>query len=148
MTRPKVLLLERTAAIHDAMRESLESENCEVVSSRTFAESLDQIYERQDFDVLITNLRTQRAEDHPQLIAAMRTFRPECLLVAVTDFLDVRDAQRAILLQADYIVKASNVKDVAKLLKARIAEADSLQARTPDSLSSKLVGRSQKGSAA
>ena len=125
MTRPKILLLEHAAAIRDAMRESLESENCEVVSSRTFAEGLDQIYERQDFDVLITDLRIQRAEDHPRLVPAIRAFRPECLLVAVTDFLDVRGAQRAILLQADYIVKASNVKDVAKLLNARTAEADS-----------------------
>jgi DNA-binding NtrC family response regulator len=105
MTRPEILLLERTAAIRHAMRESLESENCEVVSSRTFSEGLDQIYERQDFDVLITNLRIQRAEDHPRLVAAIRAFHPECLPVAVADFLDVRGAQRAILLQADYIVK-------------------------------------------
>jgi DNA-binding NtrC family response regulator len=126
MTRPKILLLERNAATRDAIRESLESENCEVVSSGTFAESLNQIYEQQGFDAVITNLRTQRAEDHSQLVAAIRTLQPECLFVAVCDSLDARDARRAICLRVDYIVKPSNVKQVAERLYARTAEAGSL----------------------
>jgi DNA-binding NtrC family response regulator len=121
MTRTKVLLLERTDAARDAMQTLLESENCEVVSSGTFAESLRQIYAQQDFDVLMTNLRTQRAGDHLTLLAAIRAFQPECLLVAVSDSLDIRDAQLAIRLQADVIVKPSNVKQVAKLLYASTA---------------------------
>jgi DNA-binding NtrC family response regulator len=125
MTRPKVLLLERTAAARDAMRRLLESENCEVVSSETFAEGLTQILAQQDFDALITNLRTQRAVDHPKLVAAIRAFKPQCLLVAVSDSLDVRNAERAIRLEADFIVRPSNVKQVAKLLYARTAETDS-----------------------
>jgi DNA-binding NtrC family response regulator len=126
MTRPKVLLLERSTASREAMQKLLESENCEVISSGTFAESLDQIYEQQDFDLLITNLRTQRAGDHPRLVAAMRTFNPECLLVAVSDALDARDAQLAIRLQADFVVKPSNVRQVPKLMYARTAQTDLL----------------------
>jgi DNA-binding NtrC family response regulator len=126
MTRPKVLLLERIEAARDAMRRLLESENCEVVLSGTFAESLTQILAQQNFDALITNLRTQRAGDNSKLVAAIRAFKPECLLVAVSDSLDVRDAQRAIRLQADYVVEPSNVKQVARLLHARTAETDSL----------------------
>jgi DNA-binding NtrC family response regulator len=121
MTRPKILLLERTAAARDAMRKLLERENCEVVSSGTFADGLNQIYEQQSFDALITNLRTQRAEDHPQLVAAIRTLQPECLFVIVSDSLDIRAAQRAIRLQADLIVKPAHVKQVAERLYARTA---------------------------
>jgi len=125
MTRPKILLLERTAAARDAMRKLLESENCEVVSSGTFAESLSEIYEQQNFDVLITNLKTQRADDHPKLVTAIRAFKPECLLVAVSDFLDIEEAKLAVRLEADFIVKPSNVKQVAEFLYARTAKTES-----------------------
>lgn len=115
MTRPKILLVEGTDDTRNAMRESLENESCDVVSSGTIAEGLNQIL-AQHFDVLITDLHTRRAGDHPTLVAAMRTFQPACLLVAVSNSLTVQQAARAISLQADVIVKPSNIKQVAELL--------------------------------
>jgi hypothetical protein len=52
MTRPMILLLERTQAARDAMHKLVKTENCEVVSSETFAEGLNHIYEEQGFDAL------------------------------------------------------------------------------------------------
>ncbi len=118
MTRPKILLLGGTDDTRNAMRESLENENCDVVSSGTIAEGLSQIL-AQHFDVLITDLHTRRVGDHPALVAAMRTFAPECLLVAVSNCLTIQQAARAISLQADVIVKPSNIRQVAELLYAR-----------------------------
>jgi len=96
------------------MRESLENENCDAVLSETIAEGLSQIL-AQHFDVLITDLQTRRAGDYPTLVAAMRTFEPACLLVAVSNSLTIQQAARAISLQADVIVKPSNIKQAAEL---------------------------------
>lgn len=118
MTRPKILLVDGTDDTRDAMRESLENENCDVVSSETIAEGLGQIL-AQHFDVLIIDLHTRRAGDYPTLVAAMRTFEPACLLVAVSNSLTIQQAAVAISLQADAILKPSNIKQVAELLYAK-----------------------------
>jgi DNA-binding NtrC family response regulator len=144
MIRPKVLLLERIAASRDAMRTLLESENYEVVSSRTIDEGLSEIYEQQDFDVLITNLRTQRAGDHPKLIAAIRAFQPECLLVAVSDSLNARQARLAIRLQADLVVRPAHIKQIAGFLSARVVRLSPLQARTPNKSVVQPIGGRRK----
>jgi len=119
MTRPKILLVGGNDDTRNAMRESLENENCDVVTSGTIAEGLSQILAQQHFDVLITDLRPRRTGDNPTLVAAMRTFQPACLLVAVSDSLTIQEAAMAISLEADVIVKPSNIKQVAELLYAR-----------------------------
>ena len=115
MTRPKILLAEGTDDIRNAMRESLKDESCDVISSGTIAHSLSQILAQQ-FDVVITDLHTRRSGDHRMLAAALRTFQPVCLLVAVSDSLTIEQAAMAILLEADYIIKPSNIKEVLELV--------------------------------
>ena len=126
MTRPKILLVEGNDETSNAMRKSLENENCEVVSSKTVAEGLSQILAQQRFDVLITNLHTRRVGDNSTLVAALRTFQPACLLVAVSDSLKLEQAATAISLQADVIVRPSNIKQVAELLNAKTLTLKSL----------------------
>ena len=114
-TRTKILLVEGNDDTRNAMRESLESENYDVVSSETVAEGLSQILLPQSFDVLITNLHTQRAGNNSTLVAALRTFQPACLLVVVSDSLTLEQAAAAISLQADAIMRPSNIKQVVEL---------------------------------
>jgi len=97
-----------------------------VVSSKTVAEGLSQILAQQRFDVLITNLHTRRVGDNSTLVAALRTFQPACLLVAVSDSLKLEQAATAISLQADVIVRPSNIKQVAELLNAKTLTLKSL----------------------
>jgi len=118
MTRPKILLAEDTDDGRHAVRESLEDENCDVVSSGTIADSLSQIL-AQHFDVVITDLHTRRAGDHLMLAAALRTFQPACLFVAVSDSLTMQQAAMAISLRADVIVKPSNIRQVVELIDIR-----------------------------
>jgi DNA-binding NtrC family response regulator len=125
-TRTKILLVEGNDETSNAMRKSLENENCEVVSSKTVAEGLSQILAQQRFDVLITNLHTRRVGDNSTLVAALRTFQPACLLVAVSDSLKLEQAATAISLQADVIVRPSNIKQVAELLNAKTLTLKSL----------------------
>jgi DNA-binding NtrC family response regulator len=148
MTRPKILLLERTTASRDAMQKMLEIENYEVVSSGTIDEGLSQIYEQQDFDVLITNLRTQRAGDHPTLVAAIRAFQPECLLVAVSDSLNIREARLAVRLQVDLIVRPAHIKQIAGFLYARTTRLNSLSSSDTGQSLAETSGGIAKGSAA
>jgi DNA-binding NtrC family response regulator len=114
MTRPKILLFEHARDTRDAMRASLENENCDVVSPGTIDDALGQIF-AQDFDVLIIDLRTRQAGDRP-LVTAMRTFQPGSLLVAVSDSLDIQEFTLATHLQVDFIVGSSDMKDVAELI--------------------------------
>jgi len=114
-TRTKILLVEGNDDTRNAMRESLERENCDVVSSGTVADGLSEILSQHCFDVLVINLHTQQAGDNSTLLAALRTFQPACLLVAVSDSLTVEQAAVAISLQADAIVRPSNMKEVAEL---------------------------------
>ena len=117
MIRPKILLAGGTDEVRDAMRVSLESENCDVVSSGTVADGLNQIF-AQHFDVFITDLREPQAEDHPTLVTAMRTAYPECLIAAVSDSLNVQEAAMAIRLQVDVILSPTNIKEVTELIEA------------------------------
>jgi hypothetical protein len=89
--------------------------NCDVVSSGTIADGLSKIV-AQNFEVLIIDLHTQLADNRSTLVNAMRTFQPECLLVAVSDSFNLREATMAISLQADVIVKSSNMKQVVELI--------------------------------
>jgi DNA-binding response OmpR family regulator len=118
VTQPKVLLLERSDATRGAMRELLESENCDVVSPGSLTEGLSQISAR-CFDVLVINLGTQRVTDYPAIAAALRMFQPECPLVAVSDSFNKRETELAIRIQADYIVSPENVREVARDLHAK-----------------------------
>ncbi len=122
ITRPKILLVERTDGTPNAMRESLEKENCEVDSTGTIAEGISRILAQQ-FDVLIIDLNT-RAEDNPTLVNALRTFQPACLLVAVSDSLTMQQVARATSLQVDFIVRRSNIKEVAEIVLARATETN------------------------
>ena len=86
-----------------------------MVSSGTIADGLSKIV-AQNFEVLIIDLHTQLADNRSTLVNAMRTFQPECLLVAVSDSFNLREATMAISLQADVIVKSSNMKQVVELI--------------------------------
>ena len=119
MIRPKILLAGGTDEVRDAMRVSLESENCDVASSGTVADGLNQIL-AQHFDVFVTDLREPQAGDHPTLLNAVRTFHPECLIVVVSDSLNIQEAEVAIRLQVDVILSPSNISEVAELLRTKV----------------------------
>ena len=120
MTRPKVLLLERSDAARDATRELLESENCDVILAGTLAEGLNQI-SAESFDALITNLGTQRLTDYPMVVAALRIFQPECPVVAVSDSFNIRETKLAIRIQVDYMVSRTSIREVARDLHTKNA---------------------------
>ena len=100
MTRPKFLLFGDTDGTRDAMRVSLENEG------------LGQIL-AQHFDVLVIELGS--VENTTLLVTAMRSLHLECLIVGVSESLNVQEAELAIRLWAHVILKPSNISQVAEL---------------------------------
>jgi DNA-binding NtrC family response regulator len=139
MTRPNILLFESVPDARNAMRESLENENCDVVSPETVDDALGQIFV-QDFDVLIIDLHTRQAGDRP-LMTAMRTFQPESLLVAVSDSFDIQEATLATHLQVDFIVGRSDMKEVAELLYTEVPRLKSSPSSEIGALVAEKSGR-------
>ncbi len=115
MARPKILIFDSPDYVRDAMQQSLENENFDVVLSATISDALALIV-TQDFDVVVTDLNARRAGDGPTLVAAIRHFQPEALIVAVSDSLNVQEATMAARLQVDVIVKSFNINQVAELI--------------------------------
>jgi DNA-binding NtrC family response regulator len=118
MTRPTILLLDRSGYIRDTMQQYLENEHFCVVASATVSGAFRQIVTK-DFDVLITDLHTRRTKDGLRLVTVIRHLQPEALIVAVSDSLDVQQAMKAIRLGVDVIVKPFDVQEVAELINAK-----------------------------
>jgi DNA-binding NtrC family response regulator len=115
MTRPTVLLVDSRDHICDAMQQSLEKEDLDVVSSATIADALG-LFVTHHFDVVITDLQVRTAEDSLMLVTATRHLQPKALIVAVSDSLSVREAALAVCLGIDFTVKPIDIKEVAELI--------------------------------
>jgi CheY-like chemotaxis protein len=119
LTRPKILLVDDDKDDILLTQKSLESKNCEVVSTTSVTEAFKQIG-TQRFDVLITDLHMPGAGDGFALVTAMRHFQPDALTLVVSDFPDVQKAAAAILLQADEVlVKPFDVEQLPELINKR-----------------------------
>jgi len=113
MIRPKVLLADCGDHICNAIQQSLEGENFDVVSAPTTADALGLIV-TQSFDVVIIDLRAPRSVDGPTLVTAIRQLHPKTVIVSVSSSLNVREAALAVRLEVDFIVKPINIKEVAE----------------------------------
>jgi DNA-binding NtrC family response regulator len=122
--RPTILLIEGAECARDAMKQSLEEEDLEVVSIKTTAEAARLIVAH-PFDAVIADLHVPKDVDDLALLRAVRRFRPNALIVAVTDSLSVREAAMALRLDIDVIVKPFNVRQVAELIHRKIPRAKS-----------------------
>jgi CheY-like chemotaxis protein len=102
-TRPRVLLVDDDDTDLFLARQSLEKQNCEVVSASTVNEAFRQIAS-QSFDVLLTDLHIPEAGDGFSVVTVMRHCQPEALTLVASDYPDVQRAMEAIALQADAVL--------------------------------------------
>jgi ActR/RegA family two-component response regulator len=115
MTRPQVLLFDRSALSRGRMQLALEAGNVVVHSSASVYDGLWFIATAY-IDGLIIDLETERIEELRRLVAAVRVFQSGALVVAVNESLNAERVETTVQLGVDYIVKSSNLKQVAEFL--------------------------------
>jgi YesN/AraC family two-component response regulator len=100
----------------------LESEGFEVTAAATVPEALDLI-NRQQFDVLLSDLNIGQPGDGFTVVSAMRRTQPDVLTFILTGYPDFNSALEAIRQQVDdYFTKPADVRRLVGALKAKLAQ--------------------------
>ncbi len=130
ITGSQILLLNSDDCTRNVMQRVLEHKGADVLPSATAFDALSLIV-KQDFDVRIINLHDLGINGCSFLMAAIQHFQSNALIVAVSDSLNLQQAIWAICLQAEVIVRSSDVEEVAAIVYARIEARNLLQSWTP-----------------
>lgn len=122
MPKIKVLLVDDSGDVLQALKVMLENRDFEVIPATSVTEALPLIVS-EHFDVLVTDLHMPNAGDGFAVVTAMHHSQPEALTVVISGFPDVQAAMAAILLQADEVlVKPFDAGELAAVLRAKLRE--------------------------
>jgi hypothetical protein len=131
MIRPKLFVFQQTACISSAVPKSPKITDFEVHSAGNISDAFD-LLATEVFDGILVDL--QGAQDVPFLIATIRTFQPEAVIITSTDpsseqqvdFSQQRDLYGQ--LPGDYVQRFSNAEQISELINIRMRQRT---AKTP-----------------
>ena len=118
--KQKILLVDDSDPIRDALNRVLESEGFEVVPAASVPDAL-KLIAAQPFDAVLSDLHMPDPGDGLTVVSAMRHFHPGAATIIFSGHPDLRGAAEAILNQADHIlVKPMPAKVLVKTIRERL----------------------------
>ena len=118
----KLLFVDDEEMIRRTLPEILQREGFEVTVAATVPEALEQI-QREQFDILISDLNIGEPGDGFTVVSAMRRSQPQAATFILTGFPDFDTALKAIRSQVDdYLVKPTHPLRLIEKVKAKLAD--------------------------
>jgi DNA-binding response OmpR family regulator len=124
MTKPRVLFVDDEPGIRTTLSAILQMHGFDVTTRGSVAEALSSI-QREEFDVLLTDLNIGQPADGFTLVSAMRRTQPEAVNVIITGYPAFETALHAIRAQVDdYFVKPADPVELVQRIQERLANND------------------------
>jgi ActR/RegA family two-component response regulator len=144
MSKPKVLIVDDDAAVLDMLKQGLERDGFEVVAASSVRDAIKHIA-LQEFDVLLSDLHMPQAGDGFTVVSAMRHTHPKALTLVLSGYPALDEAMSAILSQADEVlVKPLEISTIRKLIQDRLADPQSRNRNTIESVATILERESEQ----
>ena len=124
MTKPRVLFVDDEPGIRTTLSAILEMHGFEVTARSSVPEALAAI-QRDEYDVLLTDLNIGQPADGFTLVSAMRRTQPKAVNVIITGYPAFETALHAIRAQVDdYFVKPADPAELVQRIQDRLATHD------------------------
>lgn len=124
MTKPRVLFVDDEPGIRTTLGAILQMHGFDVTTRGTVPEALSTI-QKEQFDVLLTDLNIGQPADGFTLVSAMRRTQPDAVNVIITGYPAFETALHAIRAQVDdYFVKPADPVELIQRIQERLAKND------------------------
>lgn len=124
MSKPRVLFVDDEPGIRTTLAAILQMHGFDVTTRSSVPEALSSI-QREQFDVLLTDLNIGQPADGFTLVSAMRRTQPEAVNVIITGYPAFETALHAIRAQVDdYFVKPADPLELVQRIQDRLALHD------------------------
>ena len=118
----RILFVDDEPAIRATLAVILRRYGFMVTAAATVAEALDEI-NKQEFDLLLSDLNIEGERDGYSVIRAMRQANPNCINIVLTGYPDEESATEGLKLGIDdYIAKPANADALVAMLAEKLAE--------------------------
>jgi DNA-binding response OmpR family regulator len=117
----RILFVDDEPAIRATLAVILRRYGFLVTVAATVAEALEQI-QKQEFDLLLSDLNIEGERDGYNIVRAMRKLNPNCINIVLTGFPDEESAAEGLELGIDdYIAKPANADALVAMLAEKLA---------------------------
>jgi DNA-binding response OmpR family regulator len=117
----RILFVDDEPAIRATLAVILRRYGFLVTVASTVAEALGQI-QKQEFDLLLSDLNIEGERDGYNIVRAMRKLNPNCINIVLTGFPDEESAAEGLELGIDdYIAKPANADALVAMLAEKLA---------------------------
>jgi len=124
MTKPRVLFVDDEPGIRTTLSAILQMHGFDVTTRGNVPEALSTI-QKEQFDVLLTDLNIGQPADGFTLVSAMRRTQPDAVNVIITGYPAFETALHAIRAQVDdYFVKPADPAELIQRIQQRLAKND------------------------
>jgi DNA-binding response OmpR family regulator len=121
LSNPRLLFVDDENSIRVTLTAILQQEGFDVTACATVPEAIEAINKNQ-FDVLISDLNVGEPGDGFTVVSAMRRVQPQVITFILTGYPDFESALRAIRSQVDdYITKPADVRNMVQSIRNHLA---------------------------
>lgn len=120
----RILFVDDEPAIRATLPVILRRYGFIVTVASTLAEALEEV-QKQEFDLLLSDLNIEGERDGYNIVRAMRQVNPNCINIVLTGFPDEESAAEGLKLGIDdYIAKPANADALVAMLAEKLAARD------------------------